>query len=191
MRLSILPRKGKHTLRKLPFYLTVILSGLLILAACDKDDHRTLPGNDDDDEIPVKAPDFRLRTLNGDFIALSELENKVVVLFFFGHACAPCRTAAVSVESKLHKPHAWRDDYVVLGLEVSNANTAAVESFRSLTGSSFPLLLDASYTANAYETTLDRLIIINRSGYIHHRSSQSAGCDMDIVSDKVGILLGN
>ena len=191
MHIKSIPRKGNYSLQKLPACLGVMLIVLFMLASCEKDDHRTIPGNDDDDEILVRAPDFRLRTIEGDFMELSELKDKVVVLFFFGHACAPCRTAAVSVESRLHKPHASRNDYVVLGLEVSNANTAAVQSFRSLTGSTYPLLLNASYTANAYATTLDRLIIINRAGYIHHRSSQSAGCDMDIVADKVGMLLGN
>jgi len=175
---------------------SAMLAGLLALlmlfltAACEDDDYWINP-NDDDKEIPVKAPYFKLATAEGDSISLGQMENKVVVLFFFGHACAPCRTAAVNIEAKLHKPRESREDYVVLGIEASNGNRAAINSFRSLTGATFPLLMNGAFAANAYETTIDRLIIINRSGYIHHKSNVAAGCDLDTVAEKVAILLEN
>lgn len=160
------------------------------LISCEKENNRVNPG-DDDEKVPVKAPSFNLKSLGGDSISLSDLENKVVVLFFFGHSCAPCRTAAVNIETRLNKPYELRQDYAILGMEASNGNTAAVNSFKSLTGVTFPILMNASFMANAYETTIDRLIVLNRSGYIHHKSNLAAGCDLNDVAEKVGMLLQN
>ncbi|MFO7922278.1 MAG: TlpA disulfide reductase family protein [Bacteroidales bacterium] len=174
------------------FFVSVIVLTLALSAlSCEKDDNRVNPRNDHEDEIPVKAPYFKLKSLEGDSMSLDDTENKVVVLFFFGHSCAPCRTAAVSIETRLRKPYEGRDDYALLGMEASNGNTAAVSSFRSLTGVTFPLLMNASHQANAYETTIDRLIIVNRSGYIHHKSNLAAGCDLDDVAEKIGMMLAD
>ena len=161
---------------------------LFLTAACEDDGYWINP-NDDDQEMPVKAPDFNLATAEGDSISLSRLEGNVVVLFFFGHSCPPCRTAAVNIESRLHKPREGRDGFILLGIEASNANRAAINSFRSLTGATFPLLMNGAFATNAYETTIDRLIIVNRSGYIHHKSNIAAGCDLDTVVEKVDLLL--
>ncbi len=163
---------------------------LLLTTACDDDGYWINPGNDEP-EVPVKAPYFKLATTGNDTISLDEMENKVVVLFFFGHACAPCRTAAVNIEAKLHMPWEARNDYAVIGIEASNGNRAALNSFRSLTGATFPLLMNGAFAANAYETTIDRLIIVDRAGYIHHKSNIAAGCDLETVHEKVSILLDN
>lgn len=130
--------------KRLKSYLKVLVVAFALLPvifACEKGDYWINPGKDEA-EAPVKAPDFSLATTGGDTISLAGLEGRVVVLFFFSHSCAPCRTAAVNVEAKLHKPREARDDYAVLGIEASNANLSAVNSFRSLTGVTFPLLMN-------------------------------------------------
>jgi peroxiredoxin len=185
-----LNRSYSITLKQL-FSSLLLLSLLVAMVSCDKDNERILPRNDDDQDTPVKAAGFTHRSLEGDSVSLAGLENKVVVLFFFSHSCTPCRTAAVNIETRLNKPYIDRDDYAILGLEASNGNSAAVSSFKSLTGVTFPLLMNASHTANAYETTIDRLIIVDRSGYIHHKNNIGAGCDLDDVADKVLMLLAN
>ncbi|MBT7375900.1 MAG: redoxin domain-containing protein [Porticoccaceae bacterium] len=42
-------------------------------------------------EVGSAAPDFKLQSLNGDWISLSELQgNKVLIIFFRGHWCPFC-----------------------------------------------------------------------------------------------------
>ena len=49
-----------------------------------------------------KAPDFILTTFDGQEIALSDLEGKVVVLNFWASWCKPCESEAADLEA------AWR-----------------------------------------------------------------------------------
>jgi hypothetical protein len=78
---------------------------------------------------------------------------------------------------------------VIAGLDMWNGTIAAVEAFRSSTGLSSPLLLNASGVAGDYKTTNDRLIVIDKMGYIRFKGNQSAIKDLDAVKMKVNELL--
>lgn len=140
--------------------------------------------------VSGNAPAFELNSLSGSKIKLADYSNKVVVLFFFGNTCPACIGAAPSVESMLVTPFASRTDYQVLGLDQWNGNQALVESFKTKTGVTFPLLLNASVVASNYKTTYDRLVVIDKSGNIAFSGSQGAGSDASTVKDKVKSLLG-
>jgi len=136
------------------------------------------------------APAFELNSLSGSKVKLSDYSNKVVVLFFFGNTCPACIGAAPNVESMLVTPFASRTDYRILGLDQWNGNQALVESFKTKTGVTFPLLLNASVVASDYKTTYDRLVVIDKSGNIVFSGSQGAANDVATVKEKVKTLLG-
>ena len=145
-------------------FLFLVLSTL----ACEKeriDDKETMedPNNTISEN---KAPLFSLASLDNGTVNLADYENKVVVLYFFGSSCPNCIAAGPDIEKKLQTPFAANDDYAIIGLDQWNGNNAAVSSFKSRTGITFPLLLNASGVASEYETTYDRLIVLNKEGKI-------------------------
>ncbi len=170
---------------------------LSIFTSCSNPDDDMDPGNDPnnnpdqmmDDEPGDAAPDFSLEGLDGSTVKLSDYENKVVVLFFFGNTCPSCRAVGPDIESKLNKDFSGNADYVILGLDQWDGNSASVQSFKDNTGISFPLLLKASSVAADYGTTYDRLVVIDKSGKVVHKGTSAATNDIGTVKSKVDDLL--
>ncbi|OFX37240.1 MAG: hypothetical protein A2X03_19405 [Bacteroidetes bacterium GWA2_40_15] len=161
----------------------LILLAALSFISCKKEDDQMEP-------LIGDAPDFSAVTLDGKQLMLSAYKNKVIVLFFFGNNCPSCKAAAPSVESMLIEPFTSRSDYQVLGLDQWDGNSASVQAFKDITGVSFPLLLNASGIAAKYQTTYDRLVIIDRDGSIVFSGTQGAANDIATVKEKVEIILG-
>lgn len=155
------------------------------MLSCQKDETDTDPLTD------VEAPDFSLKSLGGDDISLSQLNGKVVVLFFLGNNCPSCRAAAPSVESMLVTPFANYTDYQVLGLDTWDGNSSAVQSFKTVTGVSFPLLLNASGVAAKFKTTYDRILVIDKTGKIVFSGTRGAASDIAAAKQKVETLVEN
>jgi len=135
------------------------------------------------------APNFTLKSLDGTDVSLSSFNNKVVTLFFFGNNCPSCKAVAPSVESMLVSPFASSTDYMVLGLDQWDGNTASVQAFKTATNVSFTLLLNASGIAADYKTTYDRIVVIDKAGKIAFSGKQSASSDIAAAKAKVMELL--
>jgi peroxiredoxin len=174
----------------------IVFSGTLGAAndiSAVKQKVETLLGKQSDDppvDTKGDAPDFTLNSLAGSSVGLAGYKNKVVVLFFFGNTCPACKAAAPGVESTLVTPYASRSDYQVLGLDQWDGNTASVQGFKTATGVSFPLLLNASGVASDYKTTYDRLVVIDQKGNVVFKGTRGASSDVADVNQKVKILLG-
>jgi peroxiredoxin len=164
--------------------IAIILVFALTLSSCTKDDDNMNPI-----EMGTDAPGFTLKSVTGSDVSLSNFENKVVVLLFFGNNCPSCKAAAPNVESMLVTPFASSTDYMVLGLDQWNGNAASVEAFKSTTGVTFPLLLNASGVASDYKTTFDRIVVIDKSGKIAFSGKQSAASDIAAAKAKVMELI--
>jgi len=112
------------------------------------------------------GPGFTLKSIEGTNVRLSDFSNKVVVLFVFSNNCPSCKAVASNVQSMLVTPFASSTDYMVLGLDQWDGNEASVMAFKTATNVTFPLLLNASGVATDYQTTFDRIIVIDKSGKI-------------------------
>lgn len=112
-------------------------------------------------------------------------------MFFFGHGCPPCRGIAPTIQDQLADSYSSNDDYVILGLDVWDGNSSAVDAFEEVTEVNFPLLLNASSVARDYETTYDRLVVIDQKGGIVFSGTQPASGDLEAAKTIVDSLLSD
>jgi len=88
-----------------------------------------------DDATP--APDFRLTTLDGQTITLSDLRGRWVLINFWATWCIPCREEMPYLQV-LADAHA--DQMTVLGINMRES-AAEIQPFVEKLGITFPLLL--------------------------------------------------
>jgi len=162
----------------------------MTLISCNNEGEEPSPDVDPDDPSNLlAAPDFELTSVDGSTVKLDDFNDKVVVLFFFGNSCPSCRAVAPNIEKQLNEPYAGRDDYAIIGLDQWDGNSGSVMSFRDITMVTFPLLLNASGVASDYDTTYDRLLIIDKDGKIVLKGRRGATNDVSIIKSKVDELL--
>lgn len=187
----------KNTLITNQFMKKTLFFGLIVFTlvtlSCSNDSDEsstgTTPTPTPTPGTSTKAPDFTLNSLDHGQVKLSDYSGKVVVLFFLGSTCPNCISAGPSIQSKLGTPYASNSNYKILGLDQWDGNTSAVQSFKTSTSISFPLLFNASSVASSYKTTYDRLIVIDKSGNIAFTGIRGAAADADAVKVKVDELL--
>lgn len=97
------------------------------------------------------APDFRLRTLQGKPLALSDFRGKVVVLNFWASWCTPCKEEMPNLE------RVWKEfgsrGVMVLGIDVEDDPEDAAAFMKALK-ITYPSVYDPEQTRmNAYQVT--------------------------------------
>jgi thiol-disulfide isomerase/thioredoxin len=93
--------------------------------------------------VGEQAPDFALRTLDGNVVRLSDLRGKVVLVNFWATWCGPCKAEMPDLQ-EVYEQH--KDQLVVLAV---NAESNSVEEtrrlvtdFRDELNLTFPIVLD-------------------------------------------------
>ena len=130
-----------------------------------------LPANGQ--EVGNPAPDFELTSVSDNQFKLSDQQGKLVVIFILGYDCPFCISFAPTSESDLHQKYNSRNDFVMVGIDSWNGSKSGVQSFQSKTGVTYPLLMDGSDMAKSYETTYDRLLVIDKEGILRHSNSNT------------------
>lgn len=86
------------------------------------------------------APDFKLKTLDGKEISLSQLKGKPVVVNFFASWCPPCIKEMPDLNAFANE---YKDKVTVLGLNVTtNDRVEDVKKMVAEQKLTFPVLLD-------------------------------------------------
>jgi cytochrome c biogenesis protein CcmG/thiol:disulfide interchange protein DsbE len=117
------------------------------------------------------APDFTLKTLNGETISLTSLRGKVVFLNVWATWCGPCREEMPSIQA-LYDEFSHEPDFVVLAVSEDSAGRGAVDSYVRGNAFRFDVLLDPqNLVGDAYDVSgIPETFIIDRTGRIvaHH-----------------------
>jgi peroxiredoxin len=120
------------------------------------------------------APDFTLRTLDGDKLRLGEQRGRVVLVNFWATWCGPCRQEMPHLNKLYEKYKA--SGFVLLGVNVDDDTRQAAGVANKL-GVKFPVLPDADKrVSRQYDlSAMPSTVLIDRDGKVRylHRGYQS------------------
>ncbi|MEO9886183.1 MAG: redoxin family protein [Balneola sp.] len=135
-----------------------------------------------------KAPDFTLTSLQNEQIKLSELEGKVVYIFFFGANCPHCRDNGPITEDDIYQNFKDNENFVALGLDTWNTSAAEVTNFKNITGITYSLLLNARQSLVDYygnSSAYDRSVVIDKTGKIAYKGTGFVNSDYEEVNESI------
>jgi thiol-disulfide isomerase/thioredoxin len=136
--------------------------GVLLLVSCGLGGYligsrllKSDSGNESLSIVGAEAPDFRLTTVYGESLRLSELRSQAVMVNFWASWCGPCveEMPIIQAYSENYDP-----DLIVLGVNADEPRRDVVD-FVELNNLSFPILLDPDsrvqdlYNIRAYPTS--------------------------------------
>lgn len=131
------------------------------------------------------APEFSITTSEGEYIALDELQGKVVLLDFWGTWCPPC-VESVPALRDLNKRYTKEKSFVMIGI----SSDGEEEKWRAFTAKNqmvWPQYLDRDRKIQrTFEVRLfPTYIIIDHEGIVRYRSSGSSWMKEASLEDAV------
>lgn len=121
-----------------------------------------------DIQVGQPAPDFTLRTLEGDEVSLSDFRGQPVLINFWATWCAPCRR---EMPELVRIYNARRDEgFIVLAIDLTHQDSIEeVEAFVEEFEMNFPVLLDetGAVSDELYHLFgLPMSVFVNRDGIV-------------------------
>jgi len=113
------------------------------------------------------APDFTLRTVDGQNLRLNEQRGRVVLVNFWATWCGPCRQEMPHLNRLYEKYRA--SGFVLLGVNVDE-DTRAAAGVASKLGVKFPVLPDSDKTVSRlYDLrAMPSTVLIDRDGRVRY-----------------------
>ncbi len=95
------------------------------------------------------APNFTLKTMDGDTVSLSDYRGAPVLVEFWASWCGPCHTSAPKMQELFER---FEDDgLTILGISVDNPFEPAGRLFVERYQWTFPVLLTSNAVLEAYD----------------------------------------
>lgn len=130
-------------------------------------------------QIPLGAtgPTFTKSLLGGGSYTHVAASTKVRVLVLFGYACPFCLGDGPTIQQQIkqHYDAMAPGEVEVLGVDIWNGTAAQVNSYKSQTGATFPLMLNgATATGGNVESlygTYDNYVVLNKQGIVRYHAA--------------------
>ena len=157
----------QQTQRRIIYFLVLALGFAWIYISADRSGASTA-GRIPAPQQGFLAPDFELKTTDGETIKLSDLRGQAVLVNLWATWCPPCRAEMQSIE-KVYQEYKDRG-FAVLAVNMTYQDDAqAIMPFVNEQRLTFPILLDETgKMANAYQLrSLPSSYFIRRDGTIN------------------------
>jgi len=127
-------------------------------------------------DYAIKAPDFTLRTVQGELFKLSENRGKVIMLNFWGTWCGPCRREIPDF-NKLHAKY-QKDGLEIVGVTLTSGSSKNILEFMNDWDMEYTVLTDIDNNETQKVTSdygraigrpitgIPTTLIIDQEGYI-------------------------
>jgi thiol-disulfide isomerase/thioredoxin len=122
------------------------------------------------------APDFNLKDFDGNFVKLSDLKGKVVVVDFWATWCGPCKMSFPALQ-KVYNKYKENPDILILALDTWEREKSVpekekkVKEFIAENKYSFKVLFDDADIVGKYEVTgIPTKFIIDKNGMMQFKT---------------------
>ncbi|MBT2581700.1 redoxin domain-containing protein [Planococcus sp. ISL-109] len=117
------------------------------------------------------APDFKLTTLAGEEMRLSDYRGKAVILNFWATWCPPCRAEMPHMQDFYENQQANDLEVLAVNLTTEDSGLSDIESFVEEFGLGFPIPMDVDgEVGKLYQAfSIPTSYIIDREGRVRHK----------------------
>jgi peroxiredoxin len=175
------PKEALEVIKKL--LAIMILSGLIGWVAYDHfietpEADQTVQKSDPKDQSTDfgiqegnRAPNFQLKNLDGEEVALADLKGKKVILNLWATWCPPCKAEMPHMQEFYHEQQGNDVEILAVNLTTAEKDPNGIEQFVMDYGLTFPVVLDTTgEVGDAYQAfTIPTSYILDTNGVIQKR----------------------
>lgn len=139
----------------------------------------------------IEAPDFTLKNMNGEKVALKDYRGKVVLLDFWASWCGPC-IAELPYLQKLMKSYENNSSVIFLTIS-TDIEPEVVKKFVKENNYTFPVLMNNGTSIQYNVKGIPVLFIIDQNGFIRYRHlGYNSNVDFEkLMSKEINMLLSS